>query len=70
MASEVAGIGQSREGFIRGLRLLDSTIIIVESSSLGIFIASADIVRQTGSPGKVLLTWIISGIPMIFTALS
>jgi basic amino acid/polyamine antiporter, APA family len=72
MATEVAEIEiESKEGFIRGLGLLDSTMIVAGSMiGSGIFIVSADIARQTGSAGGLLLTWIITGILTIFAALS
>lgn len=59
------------EGFVRGLGLLDSTTIVAGSMiGSGIFIVSADIARQTGSAGGLLLTWIITGVLTIFAALS
>ncbi len=59
------------EGFVRGLGLLDSTMIVAGSMiGSGIFIVSADIARQTGSVGGLLLTWLITGILTIFAALS
>lgn len=71
MATEVAETEQSKEGFIRGLGLLDSTMIVAGSMiGSGIFIVSADIARQTGSAGGMLLTWVITGILTIFAALS
>lgn len=71
MATDVAKIEQSKEGFIRGLGLLDSTMIVAGSMiGSGIFIVSADIARQTGSAGGLLLTWIITGVLTIFAALS
>lgn len=61
----------SKEGFIRGLGLLDSTMIVAGSMiGSGIFIVSADIARQTGSAGGLLLTWIITGLLTVFAALS
>ena len=61
----------TNEGFVRGLGLLDSTMIVAGSMiGSGIFIVSADIARQTGSAGGLLLTWIITGILTIFAALS
>ncbi len=61
----------TNEGFVRGLGLLDSTTIVAGSMiGSGIFIVSADIARQTGSAGGLLLTWIITGILTIFAALS
>ncbi|HEX8286501.1 MAG TPA: amino acid permease [Pyrinomonadaceae bacterium] len=71
MATEVATNEQTNTGFIRGLGLLDSTMIVAGSMiGSGIFIVSADIARQTGSAGGLLLTWIITGILTIFAALS
>ncbi len=71
MATDVADTEQPKEGFIRGLGLLDSTMIVAGSMiGSGIFIVSADIARQTGSAGGLLLTWIITGILTIFAALS
>lgn len=62
---------ESKEGFIRGLGLLDSTMIVAGSMiGSGIFIVSADIARQTGSAGGLLLTWLITAILTIIGALS
>ena len=58
-------------GFIRGLGLFDSTMIVVGSMiGSGIFIVSADIARQTGSAGGLLLAWIITGVLTVSAALS
>ena len=58
-------------GFIRGLSLFDSTMIVVGSMiGSGIFIVSADISRQTGSTGGLLFTWIITGLLTLAAALS
>lgn len=71
MTADVAEQDETKEGFIRGLGLLDSTMIVAGSMiGSGIFIVSADIARQTGSVGGLLLTWIITGILTIFAALS
>ncbi len=71
MAADAPELNETREGFIRGLGLLDSTMIVAGSMiGSGIFIVSADIARQTGSVGGLLLTWIITGILTIFAALS
>lgn len=56
---------------MRGLGLLDSTMIVAGSMiGSGIFIVSADIARQTGSAGGLLLTWFITAILTIIAALS
>lgn len=61
----------SKEGFIRGLGLLDSTMIVAGSMIVsGIFIVSADIARQVGSPGWLLVVWIITGLLTVGAALS
>src|SRR6476469_2212188 len=72
MAVDVAEIEQqSKEGFIRGLGLLDSTMIVAGSMiGSGIFIVSADIARQVGSPGWLLVVWIVTGLLTIIGALS
>jgi basic amino acid/polyamine antiporter, APA family len=71
MSAKTTDSDQTTEGFIRGLGLLDSTMIVAGSMiGSGIFIVSADIARQTGSAGGLLLTWIITGILTIFAALS
>jgi APA family basic amino acid/polyamine antiporter len=72
MAAEVAEIEQqSQEGFIRGLGLLDSTMIVAGSMiGSGIFIVSADIARQVGSPGWLLVVWLITGVLTVGAALS
>ena len=72
MATDVADIGQeTKEGFIRGLGLLDSTMIVAGSMiGSGIFIVSADIARQVGSPGWLMVVWIITGLLTVGAALS
>ena len=72
MATEVADIEQrSQEGFIRGLGLLDSTMIVAGSMiGSGIYIVSADMSRQVGAPGWLLVAWLITGFLTIVGALS
>ena len=72
MATDVAETEQeTKEGFIRGLGLLDSTMIVAGSMiGSGIFIVSPDIARQVGSPGWLLVVWIITGLLTIVGALS
>ncbi len=58
-------------GFLRELGLLDSTMIVAGSMiGSGIFIVSADIARQVGSAGGLILTWVITGLLTITAALS
>jgi basic amino acid/polyamine antiporter, APA family len=57
--------------FKRGLGLFDSTMVVVGSMiGSGIFIVSADIARQVGSPGWLLMAWIITGALTLTAALS
>jgi len=72
MATEVADIGpETKEGFIRGLGLLDSTMIVAGSMiGSGIFIVSADISRQVGAPGWLLVVWLITGFLTVVGAIS
>jgi basic amino acid/polyamine antiporter, APA family len=62
----------AQEGkFVRGLGLLDSTMIVAGSMiGSGIFIVSADISRQVGAPGWLLIVWIVTGLLTIMAALS
>lgn len=58
-------------GFVRALGLFDGTMIVVGSMiGSGIFIVAADISRQTGSPGGLLFTWILTGLMTCAAALS
>jgi len=58
-------------GFVRAIGLFDGTMIVVGSMiGSGIFIVAADISRTTGSPGGLLLTWIITGLLTIAAALT
>src|SRR5438270_12728489 len=57
--------------FVRGLGLLDSTMLVAGSMiGSGIFIVSSIIARQVGSPGWLLVVWIVTGLLTITAALS
>ncbi|HVO56736.1 MAG TPA: amino acid permease [Dongiaceae bacterium] len=63
--------GQNGPGFVRAIGLFDGTMIVVGSMiGSGIFIVAADITRQTGSAGGLLLTWILTGVLTISAALA
>ena len=65
------GSTKSDPGFVRAIGLFDGTMIVVGSMiGSGIFIVAADISRQTGSAGGLLLTWILTGLLTISAALS
>ena len=67
--SQTQGV-EERE-FKRELNLFDSTMIVVGSMiGSGIFIVSADIARTVGSPGYLLLVWLITGLVTVIGALS
>src|SRR5436309_2304909 len=56
---------------IQGLGLLDSTMIVAGSMiGSGIFIVSAEISRQVGCGGWLLMVWVVTGILTITAALS
>src|SRR5216684_2023595 len=61
----------TKTGFVRGLGLLDSTMIVAGSMiGSGIFIVSAAMSREVGSPGWLLVAWAITGVLTIMAALS
>jgi APA family basic amino acid/polyamine antiporter len=61
----------NENGFRKSLNLFDSTAIVIGSMiGSGIFIVSADMSRQLGSPGWLLIAWIITGFLTICAALS
>jgi APA family basic amino acid/polyamine antiporter len=57
--------------FHRGLGLFDATMVVVGSMiGSGIFIVSAAMARQLGSPGWLLVAWLITGLLTVTAALS
>jgi APA family basic amino acid/polyamine antiporter len=57
--------------FSRGLGLFDSTMVVVGSMiGSGIFIVSADMARTIGSPGWLLVAWLLTGALTVVGALS
>ncbi len=62
---------RNETGFVRAIGLFDGTMIVVGSMiGSGIFIVAADISRQTGSAGGLVLTWVLTGLLTISAALS
>src|ERR1700739_1863991 len=58
-------------GFVPAMGVCAGAMIVVGSMiGSGIFIVAADISRVTGSPGGLLLTWIITGLLTISAALA
>jgi APA family basic amino acid/polyamine antiporter len=66
------GISTSPDAeFTRGLGLFDAVMVVVGAMiGSGIFIVSADMARQTGSPGGLLTGWVVTGILTVAAALS
>ncbi|TYP96355.1 amino acid/polyamine/organocation transporter (APC superfamily) [Sphingobacterium allocomposti] len=59
------------QSFRKSMGLLDATMLVAGSMiGSGIFIVSADIVRNTGSAGWMMAVWIISGFMTLTAALS
>jgi APA family basic amino acid/polyamine antiporter len=57
--------------FKRGLGLYASTMVVVGSMiGSGIFLVSAEMGRQTGSPGLLLAAWMVAGVLTLAAALS
>ncbi|GAB3257551.1 amino acid permease [Larkinella harenae] len=55
----------------REVNLVDATLLVVGSMiGSGIFIVSADIIRNVGSTGWLLLVWLITGVMTLTAALS
>jgi len=58
-------------GFKRSLTLLDAVMLVAGSMiGSGIFIVSADMMRQLGSPAWMLTAWVVAGVMTILAALS
>jgi basic amino acid/polyamine antiporter, APA family len=61
----------SKPAFKPSLKLLDATMIVAGSMiGSGIFIVSADITRNVGSAGWLMVAWLITGFMTISAALS
>jgi APA family basic amino acid/polyamine antiporter len=57
--------------FVRGLGLLDATMLVAGSMiGSGIFIVSADIAREVGCTGWLLALWVLTGAMTLAAALS
>jgi APA family basic amino acid/polyamine antiporter len=71
MAEAAVAVEDQKTGFVRGLGLLDSTTIVAGSMiGSGIFIVSAEMSRQVGSPGWLLVAWVVTGLLTVIGALS
>lgn len=74
LATNPAPLDSAREldtEFTRGLGLFDSTMVVVGSMiGSGIFIVSADMARTVGSPGWLLVAWLVTGLLTVIGALA
>ncbi len=71
MADAAIAVEDKTTGFVRGLGLMDSTTIVAGSMiGSGIFIVSAEMSRQVGSPGWLLVAWVVTGLLTVMAALS
>src|SRR5437773_9201922 len=62
---------QPRTDFVKALSRLDATALVVGSMiGSGIFIVSAEILRQVHAPGVLLLVWVLSGVVTLLGALT
>src|SRR2546423_2520649 len=70
-ALEPTAAAAEDQKFVRGLGLLDSTMLVAGSMiGSGIFIVSSIIGRQVGSPGWLLVVWLVTGLLTLMAALS
>ncbi|MBV8731473.1 MAG: amino acid permease, partial [Acidobacteriia bacterium] len=73
MATEppLAEAAKTKNEFTRGLGLFDSTMLVAGSMiGGGIFIVSAEMAREVGSAGWLLVSWLITGVLTLAAALS
>src|SRR5712692_10576617 len=63
--------GEPKRLLVRGFSVLDATMIVIGSMiGSGIFIVSAESSRLVGSPGWLLMAWVLGGMLTITGALS
>jgi len=71
MTTAISETPEAGQKFVRGLGLLDSTMLVAGSMiGSGIFIVSSIIARQVGSPGWLVVVWIVTGLLTLTAALS
>ncbi|MBW7933723.1 MAG: amino acid permease [Gemmatimonadaceae bacterium] len=72
MSDQTASPGSPHHSeFVKALTLTDATMLVAGSMiGSGIFIVSADISRTLGSPGWLLLAWVVTGIVTVLGALA
>src|SRR5213078_1895637 len=71
MTTAITETPEAGQKFVRGLGLLDSTMLVAGSMiGSGIFIVSSIIARQVGSPGWLLVVCMVTGLLTLTAALS
>jgi APA family basic amino acid/polyamine antiporter len=71
MTTAITEAPAAEQKLVRGLGLLDSTMLVAGSMiGSGIFIVSSIIARQVGAPGWLLVVWIVTGLLTLTAALS
>src|SRR2546422_1035710 len=71
MTATPTPVQPQRVEFVRAISRLDATALVVGSMiGSGIFIVSAEILRQVHSPGLLLLVWLLSGVVTLFGAVT
>src|SRR5881398_4249633 len=71
MTTAITETPVAEQKFVRGLGLLDSTMLVAGSMiGSGVFIVSSIIARQVGSPGWLLVVWVITGLLTLMASLS
>jgi APA family basic amino acid/polyamine antiporter len=69
--SKVLEIASSQRQFKPSFGLLDSTMVVAGSMiGSGIFIVSADITRNVGSAGWLIIIWVLTGLLTVIAAVS
>ena len=68
-AAESASAHAQSAGLVRGLNLLDATMLVIGSMiGSGIFLVSADVARQVSSPGLLILAWVVAALVTLICA--
>src|SRR5207253_4377773 len=71
MSNSATAVEDKATGLVRGLGLLDATMLVAGSMiGSGIFIVSSTISQQVGAPGWLLVVWLVTGLLTIVGALS
>jgi basic amino acid/polyamine antiporter, APA family len=64
-------VDDSRAGFVKALSRFDATALVAGSMiGSAIFIVPADILRQVGAPGLLLLVWAVTALLVVLGAMS